>query len=108
MPDIHRENGAKGGEAKASHLREEQRAVARQLPPLDSVENAMKRLELINDATVSGVLAGSVAGAAVRACEVWLKAHAQEVDARRLKELERQIASLEDELAAAKRADHVR
>ncbi len=48
--------------------------VEAQFPPLTSIEAAQQRLERINVWACSGLMAGSVASAAVRSIEVWLRA----------------------------------
>lgn len=97
------ERARKGGEAKQAKRAASLAARAAAMPPLDSVENAKARLEIINDLVISGLLAGSQAGAGVRAVEVWLKAEAHALDLHRLKELERTITELEAELKNARR-----
>jgi hypothetical protein len=73
-------------------------ALADAMPPLDSIDNAKRRLAIINDLAVNGLLAGSQAGAAVRAVEAWIKAEAMALDLHRIKEMERTISELEAEL----------
>jgi hypothetical protein len=77
--------------------------VAESLPRLDSPLNAKLRLEVIQNSVMSGVLSGAEAGAAVRACEVWLKADAHETDRNRVRSLEKKLDELEKELATARR-----
>ena len=98
----HSERGKLGGEAKEARLAVERRRYADTMPPLDSPENCKRRLELIQDMTLRGLLAGSVAGAAVRSCEAWLKAYQAEMDRNRMRDLERQIETLEKQLAGTR------
>jgi hypothetical protein len=100
--DFKRDRAAKGGHAKEARRQAALAARAADMPRLDSVENAKGRLEIINDLVVSGLLAGSQAGAAVRAVEVWLKAEAHALDLHRIKEMERTITDLENELKRAR------
>jgi hypothetical protein len=98
-----KERAALGGEAKQAKRNAALAARAATMPPLDSVENAKARLEIINDLAVSGMLPGSQAGAASRSIEIWLRAEAHALDLHRLKELERTITELEAELKNARR-----
>lgn len=94
--------GALGGEQKAANQRMRLARVVTELPPMDSLEAAKARLEIISTLAVSGALAGSQAGAAVRAVEVWVKTYQAELDRNRLRDLERQIETLEKQLAATR------
>jgi hypothetical protein len=89
-----------GGVAKAAHQQAAQQAIMRGVleaeggwPPLDSVEHAQERLDMICRLSVEGYVDGARAGAGVRAVEQWLKAE----DLRRLQvrllELEAQLAA---------------
>jgi hypothetical protein len=96
------ESGRLGGQAKEANIAAERRRYTDAMPPLDSPENCKRRLEVIQDMTLRGLLAGSAAGAAVRSCEAWLKAYQTEIDRNRMRELERQIETLEKQLAATR------
>jgi hypothetical protein len=100
MPDI--EGGASGGHQKFINRIEALRPLTENLPAMDSAENVKARLQIICNLSVTGVLPGVQAGAAVRACEAWLKLEAHEMDRNRMKALERQITELEAELARAR------
>ncbi len=93
---------SKGGAAKQAKRVATLSALVDALPPLDSLENAMLSLEMIRNLALSGHVTGSQSGSAVRACEAWIKAHAQDLDLRRIKELERTITELEAELKKAR------
>lgn len=95
---------SKGGQAKQAGREKRQFDAAKLLPPMDQTE---KRLEVICNLAVSGVLPGSQASAAVRACEAYLKAKQLDLDVRRIKDLEKMIGELERELKKA-RAGHLR
>lgn len=73
--------------------------VEAKLGALDTVEDAMRWLRQIAFWAAGGLLSGTVASSAVRACEVWLKLHDSEVDRKRLKELERKLAEYEKDSA---------
>lgn len=104
VPDQDRRDAArKGGEAKAQARLDAMRTVAAAMPPLNSPENCKLRLERIQDMVIGGVLSGAEAGAAVRASEVWLKSDAAADDRKRMRDLERQVADLEAQLAKAGR-----
>lgn len=103
------EHAAAGGHAKAARAQAVQRAQldaalpADGLPPLDSIENAQRRLEILNRLLTEGYLSGGQGGAAVRAIEVWLKGEAARLDRQRLVELEAQVRTLRAELRNAQR-----
>ena len=92
-----RREGAKGGKAKA-RTKLSLTQVEAELGALVTLEDAQHRLDKIGLWALAGLLAGSVAGSAVRSVEVWVRTHesrlTQEVvtDLRqRLDELEAQI-----------------
>ena len=99
------EEGHKGQRARAAKERREREAVVADFPPLTSIDNALRRLELLNNAIARGLLAGSQGSAAVRCIEVWLRGESARVDRERLKVLEKEIERLERELAATRRSD---
>jgi hypothetical protein len=107
-PNI-RKHAAEGGFAKAAAQAAAQRALLRAalpvdgLPPLDSIENAQARLEIVNRLTVQGDLPGGAGSAAVRAVEVWLKAESARIDRIRMHELEATCAALKAELRELRR-----
>lgn len=89
--------GRKGGRAKARQRLTLART-ERELPPMDSIENIVRRLEIISAWATAGMISGTVAHACVRSCEVGLKAFearlSREIVERlraRLKELEGQM-----------------
>ena len=73
------------------------------LPPMATEQDAQARLQMISDLLLTGLLSGSQGSAAVRACEVWLKAEDSTRSRERVKELEKQLRQLERELAQARR-----
>jgi hypothetical protein len=70
------------------------------LPPaLDTPERIRAALELVQRWACGGLLAGSVAGSAVRAAEAALKAYEASLDRDRIVELEQRVKQLEAERA---------
>ncbi len=71
------------------------------LGPLETVEDAKHRLDVICQAACDGRLSGAVAGAANRSVEVWLKAI--ETDhTKQLVEMRKRLTELEKELRKEK------
>lgn len=77
--------------------------VERELPALDSAEHVRHAAQLIQRWGAAGMLPGVVIGACIRACEIALRALDSELDAQRVKVLERRIQELETELRQAGR-----
>lgn len=96
------ERAAMGGVAKAERHHERQRDAAETLPPMDSTENALQRLEIIGRLSVAGVISGSQAHAAVQSVRAWLEVQRFSVTLERVRELERRIDDLTQELAIAR------
>ncbi len=94
---------AAGGDAKEQRRADALEALWADVPPLTDEASAQVRLWLLSEAAARGLLSGSQANAAVRACEVFLKARDAEVDRKHLRELEAKLAELEQELATARR-----
>ena len=94
---------AAGGRAKAARKRLlaplDLVRVERELPPMDTPENVRAGLQLVQRWAAAGLLAGTVAGACVRAAEAWLKLHEHELDRQRMRQLEQRVRELEAELA---------
>lgn len=97
-------NGQPGIGARIREARREGRreGLAEGVPEFRTPEDVKRATESIYHKAACGLLTGSQASAAVRACEVWLKAHASQSDAR-IAALEAQLHQLEGELAAARR-----
>jgi hypothetical protein len=100
-PDQARELGKRSAAARRKLTLDD---VERDLPAMDSVEHVKDRLETICNWSVAGLVAGSQAGAAVRACEQWLKVHAWALDVARVRQLEARVRELEGQLAQTRRA----
>ena len=71
------------------------------LGPLDTVEDAKHRLDVICVAACDGRLSGAVAGAANRSVEVWLKAIESD-HTKQLVEMRKRVTELERELKKEK------
>jgi hypothetical protein len=104
-----REAGRRGGLA---HARKYESAagqslsldeVEKKLPKMTDVESVKRRIELLVNWAVAGLIPGTTAGAVVRGCEVWLRLHDSEMDRRTLADAFKRIAQLEKELASAKK-----
>ncbi|UCG87927.1 MAG: hypothetical protein JSW71_05120, partial [Gemmatimonadota bacterium] len=69
--------GRESGRARKAKAREKLNLanVEAAFGPLETIEDAQRRLERLGVWAAAGMLAGTVAGAAVRSVEVWLKAH---------------------------------
>ena len=92
--------GRKGGQVKQRlHLEEVEHAFGQ----LTTIEDAQRRLERLGVWAAAGLLPGSVAGAAVRSVEVWLKAHESELTQSLADELSDEVASLMGQLGQRKR-----
>jgi hypothetical protein len=99
-PDEARALGKRSGAARQKLTLDR---VTAELPPMDSVEHVKARLEMICNWSVAGLVAGSQAGAAVRACEQWLKVHAWALDVARVRQLEARVRELEGQLERPRR-----
>lgn len=111
-----REMGRKGGKSKVHKLTLAR--VEAEFGPLQTLTDAQRRLDRLSVWAASGLMAGSVAAAAVRAHEVWLKTREAEATFEAIEELrattkalrvERDalqvsVEQLEKELAQARRA----
>jgi len=73
--------------------------VEEQMPALDSPENIRLAAQRIQRWGAAGMLKGVVVSACIRACEVALRAIAEETDLRRVRGMEQRIKELEAELS---------
>ena len=87
-----------GGHAKEARRTQAREDLADQLVAFNSIEAVKGNLEVLARMAATGVITGSAAGSAVRACEVWMKAHQVELDMRRIRDLEQQVRDLEQAL----------
>ena len=92
-----RREGAKGGKAKA-RTKLTLTQVEAELGVLTTLEDAQRRLDRIGVWALSGLLAGSVAGAAVRSVEVWVKTHESRLTTEVVQELRQRLDELEGEI----------
>ncbi len=90
--------GRKGGPLGGRPAKLNLKRVEAELPPLDSLEHAMERLDLIGKWALAGMVAGTTAGAAVRSVEVWLKAHADSLTRDVITDLKQDVARLKAQL----------
>jgi hypothetical protein len=95
-PDIAR-HAVDGGKAKA-RARLTLDKVEAAFGPLDTLEDAQRRLERLCVWAAAGLLTGSVAGAAVRSVEVWLKAHESRLTREVVETLRTEVARLKGQL----------
>jgi hypothetical protein len=86
-----------GGKAKAARRLTPERVEAA-LGQLATPEDAKRQLRQLVLWGASGLLAGTVLNGSVRGLEVWLKAHAEQVDVERVKQLEQRVRELDAEL----------
>ena len=93
---------ASGGEAKAARLSDARDALLIDWGELTDESSCEWRLDVLGTLAARGLLSGSQAGAAVRACEVWLKARALKIEGEGMAALERRIVELQAALAAAR------
>ena len=91
--DKARAAGQRGGNATARKTLTVERAEAA-FGPLDTVEDAQRRLERLSVWATAGLLSGSVGGVAVRAVEVWLRAHETQLTTTDLDTLRKELDRL--------------
>lgn len=97
-PNI-RAQAAKGGKA-ASRRRLTLDKVEQELPPLESLESAMLRLDRVGLWAAAGMLTGSVASAVVRSVEVWIRGHESKLTREVVEDLRGETARLKAALRA--------
>ncbi len=74
--------------------------VEHELGRLETIEDAMRRLDRLNTWIAAGLLSGSQGGAAVRAVEVWLRGHESRLTERVVEELHDEVERLKGQIAA--------
>ena len=89
--------GRRGGKASAKGRLTLAR-VDSELGPLETVQDAMRRLDRLNIWIASGLLSGSQGSASVRAVEVWLRGHETRLTERVVEELSGEVQRLKTEL----------
>jgi hypothetical protein len=93
---------AVGGNAKEARRTAARTRLTDKLIAFDSVEDVQTNLETLARLSAQGLITGSQAGSAVRACEVWLRAEQHAMDVQKLRQLEREVERLEAELKRAR------
>ena len=92
-----RSAGKKGGTTKAKRKLTLER-VQKELPPMDSPESIVTRLERISQWAASGLLSGTTTHALVRAAEIGLKAHESAMSREIVTKLKERLAELEQQV----------
>ena len=65
---------------------------------LETIDDAQRRLERLCVWAAAGLMAGSVAGAAVRSVEVWLKASESKLTREVVEDLKREVSRIKAEV----------
>ena len=91
-------HASKGGRAAARRKLTLER-VERELGPLDTVDDAMRRLDRLGLWITAGMLTGSAGSAAVRSVEVWLRGHESKMTQEVVEALKADVARLKADLA---------
>ena len=95
-PALAAEAGRRGGQARARRYSTlTVQTAERELPPMDSVENIRKRLEIVSIWASGGLLSAGVAHALVRAAQTGLRAIEAQQTGQVLDKLERRLVDLE-------------
>ena len=97
--DCASEAGRRGGKASAKGRLTLTRVEA-ELGPLETVEDAMRRLDRLNLWISAGMLSGSQGSAAVRSIEVWLRGHESRLTERVVEELHDEVERLKAQIGA--------
>lgn len=93
--------GRRGGKAKARRTLTLERVEA-DLPPMNSPEAIVRRLEIISAWASAGMISGSVAHACVRSCEVGLKAFEARLSREIVEKLRSRLKELEEQMKQRK------
>ena len=91
-----REAGKASGRARRERLTADR--VLAELGPLETVDDAMRRLDRLNVWIASGFLTGSAGSAASRCLEIWLRGHETRLTERVVEELQADVERLKAEL----------
>ncbi len=100
-PDRAREIGQMGGKASGKARLTLSRVEA-ELGPLETIQDAMRRLDRLNLWISAGMLSGSQGSAAVRSIEVWLRGHESRLTEKVVEELAGEVHRLKSELTTTK------
>ncbi len=90
-----REAGKRSGKARRRLTLER---VEEELGPLETIADAMRRLDRLGLWISAGMLSGSQGGAAVRSIEVWLRGHETRLTERVVDDLQADVERLKTEL----------
>lgn len=93
-----REAGKRSGKARRQQRLTLSRVEA-ELGTLETVQDAMRRLDRLNLWISAGLLTGSQGGAAVRSIEVWLRGHESRLTEKVVEELAVEVKRLKSELS---------
>lgn len=99
-PEAKREYMAKIGRrgAYSLHSQKAKGLDEKELPPLESHEDAKQRLDLISRAVLTGRIGDRPAQAAIRGVEAWLKAEGERLAAQVVEELKVEVDRIKAEL----------
>jgi hypothetical protein len=100
-PENARQKGRQGGK-QSSKRRLSLKRVEAELGPLESIEDAMRRLDRLGLWITAGMLSGSAGSAAVRSVEVWLRGHEGKIAAETVTALGADVARLKAALAGTR------
>ena len=90
-------HASQGGKAAARRKLTLDR-VERELGALETVDDAMRRLDKLNIWITAGMLTGSAGGAAVRAIEIWLRSAESKLTREVVEDLRREVNRIKVEL----------
>ena len=100
-PETAREMGSKGGKSTGTRL--SLARVESELGSLETVQDAMRRLDRLNLWISAGLLSGSQGSASVRAVEVWLRGHETRLTEKVVEELSGEVQRIKAELGGSVR-----
>ena len=92
--------GKRSGEARRRKARDRLTPdrLLEEFGPLETVDDAMRRLDRINTWIVAGLLSGSAGSAACRALEIWLRGQETKLTQQVVVELKDRLEELEGQL----------
>lgn len=94
-PGEMRRRGRRGGEVTKERMQRHQGLDPDELPELVTHADAKAWLEIVGRAVTTGRLETNAANAAIRAIREWVQAHQGEVYDEKLKEIEEQLAAIQ-------------
>ncbi len=99
-PQFRKDRASLGGQARNDRIDSERDAVLRELGPMRTVEDALRRLEVISDLSMRSLLPGAQAHAAAAAVRTFVDTLRVASGITRLRELQQQVERLERERAS--------